>query len=147
MSSKEAPTKGRIRFLIYTMIIVLTAFLVSIVMILTREDPEDIYRRNSNLRIEVLNGCGVDRMAIKVTNQLRKQGFNVVRVGDAVKHDFEETVIIERCDEEMKNARYFARYYRCRNVSKDIDPALYLEITVIIGKDYKKIFKNVDKEF
>jgi len=55
-------------------------------------------------------------------------------------------VIIERRDDEMKNARYFARYYGCSNISKDIDPALYLEITVIIGKDFKRIFKNVEKE-
>src|SRR4030043_1981548 len=146
MSEKESTSKKRTHFLIYTLIIILAAFLVSMIMVLTREDPEDVYRKNSNIRVEVLNGCGVDRMAIKVTNQLRKQGFNVVRIGDALKQDFEETVIIERRDEEMKNARYFARYFRCDNLSKDIDPALYLEITVIIGKDYKRIFRNVEKE-
>lgn len=146
MPEKEKPSKKRTHFLIYTLIIIIAAFLVSMVMVFTRENPEDVYRKNSDIRVEVLNGCGVDRMAIKVTNQLRKQGFNVVRVGDAEEQDFGETVIIERRDHEMKNARYFARYYRCDNISKDIDSALYLEITVIIGKDYKRIFKNVEKE-
>ncbi len=146
MSEKESTAKKRTHFLIYTLIIILAAFLVSMVMVLTREDPEDVYRKNSNIRVEVLNGCGVDRMAIKVTNILRKQGFNVVRVGDADKQDFEKTVVIERRDEDMKNAKYFAGYFGCHNWSADVDPALYLEITVIIGKDYRKIFKNVEKE-
>ncbi len=116
-------------------------------LMLTKEDPQEIYKKNSNIRVEILNGCGVNRLAIRVTNLLRKNGFNVVKIGDAEKQDFSKTVVIERSDENMKNAHYFAKRIGCKNIGKDIDTALYLEVTLIIGKDYKKIFPDVEKEF
>ncbi len=125
----------------------MAAFLVSMIIMFTREDPQEIYKKNSNIRVEVLNGCGVNRLAIKVTNLLRKEGFNIVKIGNTDEQDFEETVVIERNDENMKNAKYFAKRIRCKNIGKDIDAALYLEITVIIGKDYNIIFPDVEKEF
>jgi len=98
------------------------------------------------MRIEVLNGCGENRLAIKVANILRKQGFNVVRIGDAHKTDFGETVVIERDDENMENAQYVACRIGCKNIGKDIDAALFLEVTIIIGRDYEKIFPDIEKE-
>jgi hypothetical protein len=135
------------RIVIYVIVAILGAFLISILYRHLREDPEEVYRKNSNLRVEVLNGCGVNRLALKVTNLLRKQGFNVVTIGNTEEPTFEETVVLERSDENMVNARYFAHRIGCRNIGKDIDPALYVEITVIIGKDYEKIFKEIDEEF
>lgn len=132
---------------IYVLILLMAAFLVSMIIMFTREDPQEIYKKNSNIRVEVLNGCGVNRLAIKVTNLLRKEGFNIVKIGNTDEQDFEETVVIERNDENMKNAKYFAKRIRCKNIGKDIDAALYLEITVIIGKDYNIIFPDVEKEF
>lgn len=135
------------KVVIYVLILLMAAFLVSMIIMFTREDPQEIYKKNSNIRVEVLNGCGVNRLAIKVTNLLRKEGFNIVKIGNTDEQDFEETVVIERNDENMKNAKYFAKRIRCKNIGKDIDAALYLEITVIIGKDYNIIFPDVEKEF
>jgi len=132
---------------IYIPIIILAAFLISMVIMHSRQDPEEIYRKNSNIRVEVLNGCGVNRLAIKIANILRKKGFNVVRIGDANKKDFEETIVIERGDDNMKNAKYFADIINCENIGKDVDTALFLEVTIIIGKDYKEIFPDVKEEF
>jgi hypothetical protein len=112
-----------------------------------KTDPQEIYKKNANMRVEVLNGCGVDRLAIKVTNILRKKGFNVVQVGNTKNQDFEETVVMERSNEKMVNANYFAKQIGCQNIDKDVDPALYIEITLIIGQDYKKIFADVEEEF
>lgn len=117
------------------------------VIVFSRTDPQEIYKKNANLRVEVLNGCGIDRLALRVTNLLRKKGFNVVKIGDTKQQDFEETVVLERALENMDNAKYFAKQIGCKNVDKDIDEALYIDITVIIGKDYKKIFTDVEKEF
>jgi hypothetical protein len=134
------------KIILYILVILLLAFLVSMLLMFSREDPEEIYRKNSNTRIEVLNGCGENRLAIKVANVLRKQGFNVVRIGDAHKTDFEETVVVERDDESMENAQYVASRIGCKNIGKDIDHALFLEVTIIIGKDYEKIFPDIEKE-
>ena len=133
--------------IIYILIIVLGLFLISMVIVFSRTDPQEIYMKNANLRVEVLNGCGVDRLALKVTNHLRKKGFNVVKIGDTKHQDFDETVVLERALEDLANAKYFAKQIGCKNVDKDIDQALYIDITLIIGKDYKKIFSDVEKEF
>ena len=135
------------KIIIYVLIVLLGIFLVSLVLMLTKTDPQEIYKKNANMRVEVLNGCGVNRLAIKVTNILRKKGFNVVQVGNTKNQDFEETVVMERSNENMVNANYFAKQIGCRNIDKDVDPALYIEITLIIGQDYKKIFSDVEKEF
>lgn len=135
------------KIIIYVLIVLLGIFLVSLVLMLTKADPQEIYKKNANMRVEVLNGCGVNRLAIKVTNILRKKGFNVVQVGNTKNQDFEETVVMERSKENMANANYFAKQIGCRNIDKDVDPALYIEITLIIGQDYKKIFADVEKEF
>ncbi len=132
---------------IYILIVLFGAFLFSMIFMITKEDPQEIYKKNSNVRVEVLNGCGVNRLAIRVTNSLRKNGFNVVKIGNTETQNFQETVVIERSEENMKNAKYFAKRIGCKNIGKDIDPALYLEVSLIIGKDYKKIFPDVDKEF
>jgi hypothetical protein len=135
------------RAIIYILIAVLAAFLVSFVLMLTRADPEAIYRKNNNIRVEVLNGCGVNRLAVKVTNILRKKGFNVVKIGNTESPTFTETVVIERNDDSKRNAEYLAKQIGVKNIGSDVDPALYLEVTVIIGKDYREIFPDVEKEF
>lgn len=134
------------RVVLYILILLVTGFLISMIIMYTREDPEEIYKKNTSIRVEVLNGCGVDRLALKVANILRKRGFNVMKIGNASHESFDESVIIERIDENMKNAHYVAKRIGCKNIGKDIDPALYIEITLIVGKDYRKLFPDVGKE-
>ncbi len=133
--------------LIYVLIILFGLFLISMLFMFTREDPHEIYKKNCNMRVEVLNGCGVNRLAIRISNVLRREGFNVVKIGNTKNQNFEETTVIERSDESMKHAHYFAERIGCKNIGKDIDPALYLEVSLIIGKDYREIFPDVEKEF
>jgi hypothetical protein len=135
------------KILLYLLLIVLTAFLVSIVFMYTREDPEELRKRNSNIRVEVLNGCGENRLAIKVANILRRMEFNVVKIGNATDRDFLHTVVIERSREDIENARYFAKVIGCKNVGKDIDGALHLEVSLILGQDYARYFPDVEEEF
>jgi hypothetical protein len=133
--------------LLYILVITLAAFLVSIIFMYTREDPEAIRKKNSTIRVEVLNGCGENRLAIKVANVLRRQGFNVVKIGNASTSDFERTVVIERSTEDYTNAKYFARRIKCKYIGKDIDPALHLEVSLILGRDYSEYFADLSEEF
>ncbi len=135
---------GRVGLII--LIILIFMFGASVIYMRTREDPEEVYKKNSNLRVEVLNGCGVNRLAIKVSDILREKGFNVVKIGDADKN-YLETVVVERADTNMTNGKYFARRIGCKNIGKDVDPALYIDVTIIIGEDYKKLFPDVEKRF
>ena len=133
--------------LLYILLLILTAFLVSMIFMYTREDPEEIRKRNSNIRVEVLNGCGENRLAIKVANILRRNGFNVLKIGNATEQDFLHTVVIERSTDDLTNAKYFAKRIGCGNIGKDIDSALHLEVTLILGHDYREFFPDVEKEY
>jgi len=135
------------KVLLFILMFILTAFLISLIFMYTREDPEEVRKRNSNVRVEVLNGCGETRLAIKVANILRRMGFNVVKIGNATRQDFQESVVIERSREDLQNAEYFAKRIGCKNIGKDIDPALHLEVSLILGQDYSEFFADVEKEF
>jgi len=135
------------KVLLYILMLILTAFLISLVFMYTREDPEEVRKRNSSVRVEVLNGCGETRLAIKVANILRRTGFNVVKIGNATRQDFQESVVIERSREDLQNADYFAKRIGCKNIGKDIDPALHLDVSLILGEDYVEFFPDVEKEF
>ena len=126
---------------------ILTAFLISLIFMYTREDPEEVRKRNSNVRVEVLNGCGETRLAIRVANILRRMGFNVVKIGNATRQDFQESVVIERSHEDLRNAEYFAKKIGCKNIGEDVDRALHLEVSLILGQDYIELFADVEKEF
>ncbi len=135
------------KVLLYLLVIILAAFLISIIFMYTREDPEEIRKKNSTLRVEVLNGCGENRLALKVANVLRRRGFNVVKIGNAAQSDFEKTVVIERSSDDYSNAKYFARRIKCKYIGKDIDPALHLEVSLILGLDYSRYFTDLSEEF
>ncbi|MBE0433149.1 LytR C-terminal domain-containing protein [candidate division WOR-3 bacterium] len=135
------------KVLLYILLAVFGIFLISIVYMYTREDPELIRRRNSTMRVEVLNGCGESRLAIKVANRLRRQSFNVVRIDNAPRSDYEVTVVIERSSEDGENAGYFAKRIGCRNIGRDVDPALHLDVSLILGQDYATYFPGIEEEF
>lgn len=145
--AKLAEMNSSGKALLYILVVVLAAFLISMIFLYTREDPEEVRKHNSNIRIEVLNGCGENRLAIKVANVLRRDGFNVLEIGNASEQNFAHTVVIERGREDMANAKYVARKIRCRNIGKDVDAALHLDVTIIVGQDYRDFFADVEKEF
>lgn len=135
------------KVLLYILLAVLGLFLISIIYMYTREDPELIRRRNSVMRVEVLNGCGESRLAIKVANRLRRESFNVIRIDNAPGSDYAETVVIERSREDGENAAYFAKRIGCRNTGRDVDPALHLDVSLILGQDYERYFPGIEEEF
>jgi hypothetical protein len=149
MSRRRDRTKRRrIRFLSFFFVILLLA--VSVYMLSTflrvllpgfRSD-EDL----ASVRVEVLNGCGVPKLATKVSWELRKLGFDVVRVGDAHQSDFKETMVVERRAEDRSNAIKLATRIGCARLMKEIDPTLYLEVTLILGTDYHRYFPQIELE-
>jgi len=104
------------------------------------------FKRNElppTIRVEVLNGTVEDKLAKRVAILLRKRGFDVVFIGNAGSQDFEETIAVERIAEDSKYAKYLAKKIGCRHIIKKIDPNRYLEVTLILGKDCKKIFPEL----
>ncbi|RKX70437.1 hypothetical protein DRP53_04915 [candidate division WOR-3 bacterium] len=98
---------------------------------------------NARLRVEVLNGCGVDNLAMLVSDELRRLGFDVVETGNATSYDFKETVIIDRTDPKLRNAHRLGGVIGCTRFGKDIDSSLYIDVTILLGKDYLKYFPSL----
>lgn len=106
----------------------------------------------SKIRIEIINCSGIDKQGIQTCDFLRSLGFDVyeVRSGQRI---IDKTTIIERVAPDLHNAYAVSEvlYYLKKSkpipiktkkifpeIQKDIDSLLYLEVTIVLGKDCDK---------
>jgi hypothetical protein len=99
----------------------------------------------AGIRVEVLNGSGRNKVAKKVATVLRDKGFDVVNIDNAESSDFSKTVVVDRVSSDMRYARLLARKIGCGEVTAQPDPSLFLEVTVIIGRDWPRLFPEAAK--
>jgi calcineurin-like phosphoesterase len=94
----------------------------------------------SKIQIEVLNGCGSTGVAEKATDYLRESGFDVVNLGNYRTFEIESSIIISR-NEKAINAEKVAASVGLNknNIIQQINPEYLLDITFILGKDYKNL--------
>lgn len=93
------------------------------------------------IQVEVLNGCGVTRLARRFADYLRKLNFDVVNIGNYKSYDVDKTIVIDRRSMEMRYALKVAQALGVQDncVLAILNKDLYLDVSVIIGKDYKKL--------
>jgi hypothetical protein len=94
-----------------------------------------------DLRIEVLNGTGEQGIAHSVALSLRKMGVDVLNEDNAKSFDFEESILIERKDNDGVKA--LGKAIGCRNVIVQLKDDSIVDATLIIGADYHKL--NLDE--
>ena len=87
------------------------------------------------IRVEVLNGAGVDELARQATERLRRRGFDVVYYGNAPEFGRDTSEAIARLG-AIEPARRVADALRLRKVSHLPDQNLFLDVTVILGSDW-----------
>ena len=94
------------------------------------------------IQVEVLNGCGSAGVAEKFTDFLRKEKFDVVQVGNYVSFDIDNTLVIDRTG-NMANAEKVAAALGIdyKNVIMQKNDNYFLDVSVVIGKDYKKFIQ------
>jgi len=92
-------------------------------------------RTAERVRVEVLNGGGVEGMAREGTNVLRDGGFDVVFFGNAQSFDLDSTVVIDRVG-RLDLARSVAHALGVSRVESRPDSNLYLDATVLLGSDW-----------
>ena len=98
------------------------------------------------MQIEVRNGCGADGVAGDLTRYLRRQGFDVVEVGNHTSFDEPHSLVIDRAG-DVEAARKVAHALGIEDayVRQELRPELYLDATVVIGKDYATLKPFEDK--
>jgi len=101
------------------------------------------------LRIEVLNGCGVPRIADRFTAYLRNRGYDVVRSGNYEAFGVAKTLVIDRKG-DISNA---VRIAKALGLSKERalqepNDAFTVDATVIVGQDFRQLssWKKMEKD-
>lgn len=139
--------KGRARHALGLLLAVLAvaAFLTSFILGLNRdgEDPPRQQRADttqplvvpdSRVRVQVLNGSRRAGLARQATDILRDAGYDVVSLGNA-RNRRDESVVFDRVG-QPEIAQRVAAALGIRNVQTEIDSALLLEVTVVLGTDW-----------
>lgn len=86
------------------------------------------------IRVEVLNGSGVNRAGQGAAERLRELGFDVVDIRNADRHDYEETLVLDRVG-VPEYAEAVARKLGVDTPVEQRNGDLLLEVTVILGRD------------
>ncbi|MBE2280562.1 MAG: LytR C-terminal domain-containing protein [Ignavibacteriaceae bacterium] len=94
----------------------------------------------STLQVEVLNGCGVKGITEEVTKFLRSKNIDVVKTGNYSNFNVEKTLIVERKG-NSENAKIVAQMLGANdsNILESFNQNLYLDLTIIVGRDYKNL--------
>lgn len=92
------------------------------------------------IQVEVLNGCGVARVASRLTDYLRDQDIDVVSTGNYKSFNVSTSFIFNRSG-KAENSQQIAKLLGLdvQNIRESIDTSLQLDATVVIGKNYKNI--------
>jgi hypothetical protein len=99
-------------------------------------DTEKVTEIEQVIQINILNACGKRGLAGEVKTYLTERGFDVVEIGNYT-DTLEKSVIVDRLgDLQSSNHVAFAMGIDDSYVTSEIDSALYVRSTIIIGKDY-----------
>lgn len=97
----------------------------------------------SQIQIEVLNGCGVSGVADKFTELLRAEGFDVVNKGNYTSFDIDNTLVIDRSNNQEKSSMVAETIgIEKKRIIKQFNNQYFLDITLVIGKDYDNLLIN-----
>jgi hypothetical protein len=95
---------------------------------------------NRELQVEVLDGAGSMKIAQHVTNMLRSQGYDVVEMKRNDDGIIERTYVVDHSG-NLEAARKLATTLGIApdKVFQKIDRNLYLDVTVVVGKDFSRL--------
>jgi hypothetical protein len=95
------------------------------------------------IQVEVLNGCGVSGIGDKFTDLIRSKGFDVVKTGNYISFDIDQTFIVDRVGKE--NIAYKVADslgIDKKNIIEQINKQYFLDLTIVIGKDFNKYIQK-----
>lgn len=95
------------------------------------------------IQVEVLNGCGVTGIGDGLTDVLRAKGIDVVKTGNYRSFEVDNTFIIDRMG-KIETAERVADSLNLnkRFIITEKNKSLFLDLTIVIGKDYQNYFNK-----
>ena len=96
--------------------------------------------KTHTIQLDVLNGSGTPKLSQRFTDYLRSRGFDVVEMGNYRDSRVEMTRVIDRAG-NLTAAQQVAEALGIpkERVTQQIDRTAYLDVSVIIGKDYRSL--------
>jgi hypothetical protein len=93
--------------------------------------------RAGRVRVEVLNAAGIPGLARTVTDRLRDRSFDVVYFGNGRGFSPDTSLVLDRAA-HPDAARQVADALGIHRVLSRPDSTLYLDVTVVLGKDWER---------
>jgi len=94
----------------------------------------------SVIQLDVLNGCGASGAATSITAYLRSRGYDVVEMRNYKTFDVAESMVIDRTGNRKEAEKVAAAMGIAQeNLLVQISPDYYVDVSVVIGKDYKSL--------
>jgi hypothetical protein len=97
------------------------------------------------VRVEVLNGGSYAGAAREATGTLRDLGFDVVFFGNAGASERDSSIVLDRMG-ALDRARDVADALGIRNLRSEPDSNLYLDVTVVLGRDWQPLPPEAEPE-
>ena len=103
--------------------------------------PDDIYQ------VAVRNGAGVQGLAEEMRTYLRREGYDVVEVGNYDDFDQPITLVIDRVgDLSIPRRVALSLGVTEDHIRQDVGEEYLLDVTIVIGKDYLDVRPYVDAQ-
>jgi len=103
--------------------------------------PPPAVARSIPGEVQLLNACGLPKVATQVRELLMKNGFDVVEVGNGASFNFDETIIALR-NPHWPGRDALAKTLHTDNVIPLENPLKMVDATIYIGKDIIKVLEN-----
>lgn len=101
---------------------------------------------NLSIQLDVQNGTDENGIAGLFTEYLRKNGVDVVESGNFRASDQEKTIVIDRSGDNRKAKKVAGILgVNSKNIIQQINKSLYLDVTVVIGKDFKELKPYIEQ--
>lgn len=134
-------------FIVFLGVIIIFLAYSLFIKIKNKEDAERELARKKLaapiVQVEVLNGCGVSGVAEKFTDFLRSNHFDVVQTGNYISFDIDKSMVIDRTDNKANAVKVAdALGIDHKNIIQQLNNDYILDVSIIIGKDFKKLKPN-----
>ncbi len=112
----------------------------SLLVLFSCEQKKEMKVFKNASQIKVLNGCGVSKIAQKMTDYLMSKGFDVVEKGNAEHWHYKKTVVVAT-DINTEVAEQLSKYLNNADWIPLEDSSQLVDAVVIVGHDFFQLLK------
>lgn len=102
--------------------------------------PDMLVRKGERIQVNVLNGSGKSRVALRFTDYLRARKFDVVHIDNYKDTNVLRSCLVDRVGDSLSAKKLaYALGIDDSLIRRDIDTEEYVKADVIIGKDFPQL--------